>query len=156
MAVICKFCGGPHPWFDCSKKPEGWKPPKNEPGASAVTLGDYQRKPVSAPLVSETSRDAAARRSTVRPNPKAKATKANPRDDASMASEADGVASRLSAGRTAQGAPVKTVSAALAEKAVDQVKRRGRPLSPNPKSPRAAYQRDLMRKLRAKEKPDAV
>ncbi len=41
---------------------------KNEPEASAVTSGDYQRKPVSAPLVSESSPDADAQRPTVRPN----------------------------------------------------------------------------------------
>ena len=38
-----------------------------------------------------------------------------------MASEADGVASRLSAGRTAQGAPAKVVSAAITKRG------RGRP-----------------------------
>lgn len=75
---------------------------------------------------------------------RAKATKASPRDDAQMASEADGVASRLSAGRTAQGAPVKAVSAALTK--------RGTPRKRAPKGSfdRKTYHRELMRKTRAK------
>lgn len=26
MAVVCAFCSGPHVWWDCRKKPDGWKP----------------------------------------------------------------------------------------------------------------------------------
>lgn len=41
MAVVCAYCSGPHVWWDCRKKPEGWKPPKSvatapEPKSSNV------------------------------------------------------------------------------------------------------------------------
>lgn len=26
--VVCPYCTGPHPLWECRKKPEGWKPPK--------------------------------------------------------------------------------------------------------------------------------
>ena len=26
MAVQCSYCDGSHPWFQCPKKPDGWKP----------------------------------------------------------------------------------------------------------------------------------
>lgn len=29
--VTCPFCSGPHPLWECRKKPDGWKPPKHAP-----------------------------------------------------------------------------------------------------------------------------
>ncbi len=43
MAISCLYCTGPHPWWDCRKAPEGWKPPK---GAKPVTLAQIAAPPV--------------------------------------------------------------------------------------------------------------
>ena len=78
----CEFCSSPaHVWFNCTKKPDGWKPDR----LKAASLAEAQP---------------------------------------------DVVPSTPPAGHT----------------------KRGRPLSPDPKSPRAAYQRKLMRERRAKVK----
>lgn len=67
-----------------------------------------------------------------------------------MDRQVHGEGRKVNVGAGTQAPPVDV----LVEKAVAQAKRRGRPLSPNPKSPRAAYQRDLMRKKRAKDKTE--
>lgn len=51
--IVCRYCGGPHPWWDCRKKPEGWKPaakaPEEEPAVlepdgTLTTLSAYNAK----------------------------------------------------------------------------------------------------------------
>ncbi len=92
---------------------------------------------------------------------RAKASKGNAAKPARKATRsADGDASRPSdTVEVSQGAPVEAARAAI-EKAEEKAahlapvkKRRGRPISPNPKSKRASYQRELMRRKRAKAKP---
>lgn len=122
----CEFCQSPaHIWYACPKKPDGWKPdrlkkvtsvaaPTPSPVAPDSTLGDAGHLTVGiARKPRGQYRSGQKGVSSQTTDPEAKATKAIPRDDALTASEADGVASRLSTGRTVQGAPVKAARAAI-------------------------------------------
>lgn len=82
----------------------------------------------------------------------AKATKAKPKK---ARPESGGVASRTSRGVGSPASDPTTLPNnphGLVDQAPEFKRGRGRPPSPNPKSPRAAYQRELMRKRREEAK----
>lgn len=44
--IVCQFCGGPHVWWDCRKKPEGWLPPKKTPVETIHPLEAQLAQPI--------------------------------------------------------------------------------------------------------------
>lgn len=111
----CNICDGIHyrnapcPPALLARKAASVAASSPTPNATARALGVAPSAKGVRPIAAHGQKGAASKST----NPVAKATKAIPRDDAPLASEVDGVASRLSAGRTAQGAPAKAASAAL-------------------------------------------
>lgn len=98
------------------------------PGAPDSTLGDAGHLMVGIvrkPRGSYRSGQKGAASKSAKPKSRAKATKATREAQSPMDGEADGVASRLSAGRTAQGAAATVASPAIK-------RGRGRPPGPVP------------------------
>lgn len=139
-APKCKICGDEH-WGLC---------PKFQAPDKRHSEGEPRIKPKPVGQAGSPA------------NPEAKASKANPRDDAPVASEADGDASRLSAGRTAQGAPAKAARAALKKAETESahlapaLTTRGTPRKRAPKGTvdRKAYQAEKARKRRARKRAE--
>jgi hypothetical protein len=40
--VVCPYCSGPHPLWECRKKPDGWKPPKKSTAALTEVHGGWR------------------------------------------------------------------------------------------------------------------
>lgn len=47
----CLHCGGPHPWWECRKLPEGWKPGKARPNVNTGAGVNRQSSGVNAGAV---------------------------------------------------------------------------------------------------------
>jgi hypothetical protein len=138
MRITCPNCGGPHPKWEC-KRPAP-KPSPTATGADRNAGSDVARSG-KAPIEREAKRVA-------------------------MIAHLDGGKSSLTAAITkvlsdasrsdvvvAHDDRMRDLPTASLEKFAEvQVKRRGRPPSENPKSPRAAYMRDLMRRRRADDR----
>lgn len=142
MTVKCTNCGGQHPAWDC-KRPAA-KPQKKSTAARMDVPNLVPRKvtPLQQPKKEQrevTAGSARVERQQVGANllkanaPDAKAgTQAPPVDKFQPIIRSPGDVSRVLDGL--------------------DTKKRGRPILPSPKSSRAAYQRELMRKRRAAAK----
>lgn len=165
----CEFCHSPaHVWFNCPKKPDGWKPerlksrPQHVHEKRATADGDVMAAaPVNVPdPAPQKARPTPTRKQLERIAAKRVAGKQKQPAVPDMPKTATVVTSPK--GRTARihGDRVLTAEdkkrlGTMIDAATDALAKRtrGRPISPHPKSPRAEYQRDLMRKRRAKAKP---
>lgn len=154
MAVTCKKCGDGHPTWECP-----WSDEK-----AAKRLASKFQAPDTGHIAGATRIEPKpVGQAVAPPNSRAKATKgktATARAEKKGKATADGVASRpIGGGGTPELVTIvhhrvhdlspeglKAVAEGLAKK-------RGRPIKANPKSPRAAYMRDLMRRKRAEAKP---
>jgi hypothetical protein len=143
------------PDVSASRRGGGANGEHGQKGAASETANKRGGSSAVEPLTSNQTVEGStpSRRSKSR----AKASKGKAVSRRAKVAGPDGDASRLSAGRTAQAEVTPPdPGAILADQAVIQAKRRGRPISPNPKSPRAKYQRELMRDKRAAEKAAAL
>ncbi len=125
----CEFCNSPaHNWLDCKKKPDGWKPDRMR---RVATIGHVDHGKTSLAAA-----DTQVLSEVVTPNSV----------ERTMLMSADAVKETYGV-EIAKNAPAPVVEHYETPK-----RGPGRPPSPNPKSPRAEYQRELMRKRRAAAK----
>ena len=132
----CEFCNSPaHVWFNCPKKPDGWKPDR----LKRPIVGPPKNGPATKSTAALTEGPG---KTTVRSN----ATAQSASDGITGDSARKRVPGRKSPAGT-QAPPVDALKAAEIAAAHLAPKKRGRPKG---KTDRKAYQRDLMRKRRAK------